>query len=84
VTVAVLLGLVGFFLDLVLIGEASTLNFLGWVDRPVAVLRSLSLGHSDFGLRLDWVLPAIAVPVGTAALFLIAAGIIFRRRDIHS
>ncbi len=84
VTSAVLLGLVLFFLDLVLIGQASALNFLSWVDRPVRVLESLALGHSDFGLRLDWVLPAIVVPVGTALLFLIAAGFVFRRRDIHS
>jgi len=84
VTSAVLLGLVLFSLDLVLIGQASTLNFVSWVDRPVGVLESLALGHSDFGLRLDWVAPAIAVPVGTAILFLIAAGFIFQRRDIHS
>jgi ABC-2 type transport system permease protein len=84
VTLAVLLGLVGFSLDLILIGPASTLNFLTWVDRPIAVLMSLSLGHSDFGLRLDWALPAVAVPLGTALTFLVAAGIIFRRRDIHS
>ena len=84
VTLAVLLALVGYSLDLVMIGQASALNFLTWVDRPIRVLGSLSLGHSDFGLRLDWVLPAVAVPLGTAFLFLIAAGIIFRRRDIHS
>jgi ABC-2 type transport system permease protein len=84
VTIAVLLGLVGFSLDLVLIGEASALNFLSWVDRPVNVLRSLALGHSDFGVRLDWAGPAFAVPIGAALVFLTGAGIIFRRRDVHS
>lgn len=84
VTSAVLLGLILFSLDLIMIGPASALNFLSWVGRPAGVLESLALGHSDFGLRLSWVLPAVAVPLGTASLFLIAAGIIFRRRDIHS
>ncbi len=84
VTLAVLLGLVGFSLDLILIGEASAMNFLSWVDRPVTVLESLSLGHSDFGLRLDWAFLAFAVPLCTSLVFLVVAGFIFRRRDIHS
>jgi ABC-type transport system involved in multi-copper enzyme maturation permease subunit len=84
VTLAVLLGMVGFFLDVVLIGQASTLNFLSWVNRPIGVLLSLSLGHSDFGLRLDWLIPAFAVPIGTSLVFLSVAGFLFRRRDIHS
>ena len=84
VTAAVLAGVALVAANFWLSPETTGYSFLTWVDRPAGTLVSLARGRSELGLGAGAMGPALLVPVASGFLFLAAARIIFRRRDIHA
>ncbi len=84
VTAAVLGGLAAAGLNLALPPDLSALNFLSHVDRGLAVLVSYAEGLSEYRVDARFLRPGILVPAASALAFLLAARIMFVRRDIHA
>jgi len=84
VTAAVLAGVALVAANFWLTPEVAGYAFLTWVDRPAGVLVSLARGRSELDLGAGATRPALLIPVASGFLFLLAARIIFCRRDIHA
>jgi ABC-2 type transport system permease protein len=84
VTVSVLGGFAALVAGLMLPAHLAPVSFLSHVDRGLAVFESWARGLSEYRFDGRFLLAGVAVPGTSAVLFLLAARILFVRRDIHS